>query len=237
VSEVKMAKALDMDLEERVKLFRCTMGFQGIPDCELEKIAHEASVGSFEPGEAVFFEEDRCGAYRVVAEGLVRVSIGSSSGNRMTYLLAGRGEPLNLVGPFTGLPRLLSAEAVSKAKVVFVKRDAFLSFAFRNPQVMINVISILGKAVDSANGRVLDMWEKPVEERLLKVLYTLYRKFGVTLFFTSRELAELAGTTPESVLRAIGRLRGLGIVSTARGKLVIRRSNLLAESCENTLWI
>ena len=144
---------------------------------------------------------------------------------------------MNLVGPFTGSPRLLFAEAASNAKVVFVKRDAFLSFAIRNPQVMINVISILGKAVDSANGRVLDMWEKPVEARLLKVLYTLYRKFGVTLFFTSRELAELAGTTPESVLRAIGRLRGLGIVSTARGKLVIRRSNLLAESCENTLWI
>jgi len=232
-----MAKTLDMDLEERVNLFRCAMGFQGISDCELEKIAHEASVGSFEPGEAVFFEEDPCEAFCVVAEGLVRVSIGSSSGNRMTYLLAGRGEPLNLVGPFTGSPRLLFAEAVSKAKVVFVKRDAFLSFAIRNPQVMINVISILGKAVDSANGRVLDMWEKPVEARLLKVLYTLYRKFGVTLFFTSRELAELAGTTPESVLRAIGRLRGLGIVSTARGKLVIRRSNLLAESCENTLWI
>jgi CRP-like cAMP-binding protein len=232
-----MANDLEMDLEERVNFFRCTLGFQGISDCELEKIANEASVGSFEPGEAVFFEEDPCEAYHVVAEGLVRVSIGSSSGNRMTYLLAGRGEPLNLVGPFNGLPRLLSAEAVSKAKVVFVKRDVFLSFAFRNPQVMINVISILGKALDSANGRVLDMKEKPVEERLMKVLYTLYRKFGVTLCFTSRELAELAGTTPESVLRAIGRLRGLGVVSTARGKLVIRQSNLLAESCENILWI
>lgn len=232
-----MPKGIDMDLEERVNLFRCTMGFQGISDCELEKIAHEASVGSFEPGEAVFFEEAPCEAYHVVAEGLVRVSIGSSSGNRMTYLLAGRGEPLNLVGPFNGLPRFLSAEALSRAKVVFVKRDAFLSFASRNPQVIINVISILGKALDSANGRVLDMMEKPVEDRLLKVLYTLYRKFGVTLCFTSRELAELAGTTPESVLRAMGRLRELGIVSTTRGKLVIRRSNLLAESCDNVLWI
>lgn len=232
-----MAKAIDIALEERVNLFRCTMGFQGISDCELEKIAREASIRSFEAGETVFSEEDPCRAYHVVAKGLVRVSIGSSSGNQMTYLLAGRGEPLNLVGPFTGLPRLLFAEAVSKAKVAFLKRDAFLSFAFRNPQVMINLISILGKAVDSANSRVLDMWEKPVEERLLKVLYTLYRKFGITLHFTSRELAELAGTTPESVLRAIGRLRGLGIVSTARGRVVIRQANLLAESCENTLWI
>jgi len=232
-----MAKEIEMALEERVNLFRCTMGFQGISDSVLEKIAHEASSESFEPGEAVFFEEDPCEAFQVVAEGLVRVSIGSPSGNRMTYLLAGRGEPLNLVGPFNGLPRFLSAEAVIKAKVVSVNRDTFLSFAFRNPQLMVNVISILGKALDSANGRVMDMMEKPVEERLLKVLYTLYRKFGVTLCFTSRELAELAGTTPESVLRAIGRLRGLGIVSTARGRLVIEQSTLLEESCENILWI
>lgn len=232
-----MSKNIDLNLEERIDLFRCTNGFQGISDCELEKLTHEASLESFETGEVIFFEEAPCEGCHVVAEGLVRVSIGSPSGNRMTYLLAGRGEPLNLVGPFNGLPRFLSAEAVSKAKVVFVKRDAFLSFVSRNPQFMINVISILGKALDSANGRVLDMMEKPVEERLLKVLYTLYRKFGVTLCFTSRELAELAGTTPESVLRSIGRLRGLGVVSTARGRLVIEQSNLLAESCENILWI
>lgn len=67
-----MAKDLEMDLEERLNLFRCTMGFQGISDSELEKIAHDASVESFETGEAIFFEEDPCEAIRVVAEGLVR---------------------------------------------------------------------------------------------------------------------------------------------------------------------
>jgi CRP-like cAMP-binding protein len=232
-----MVKALHMDLDEKIGLFKCAMGFQGISDCQIRKIALEAAARWFAAGETVFFEGDPCEAYYMVADGLVRVSIGLPSGNRMTYLLAGRGEPLNLVGPFTGLPRLLSAEAVTEAKVVLVKRDAFLSFAFRNPQVMVNVISILGKALDSANGRVLDMREKPVEERLLKVLYTLYKKFGVTLCITSRELAELVGTTPESVLRTVGRLRGMGIVSTARGKLVIRQGSLLAEAGEETLWI
>lgn len=74
-----MAKEIEMDLEERLRLLRCTMGVQEIPDCVLERIAHEATSESFEPGESIFFEEDPCEAFQVVAEGLVRVSIGSPS--------------------------------------------------------------------------------------------------------------------------------------------------------------
>jgi CRP-like cAMP-binding protein len=155
----------------------------------------------------------------------------------MTYLLAERGEPLNLVGPFTGSPRFLAAEALEDAAVGRVKRDDFLSFAFKHPTVIINIMSILGQAIDSANSRIIDMMEKRVEQRLLKVLYTLHKKFGATLRFTSSELAELAGTTTESTLRAMSKLRVLGILSSRRGEIHILEPRRLECLSSETLWL
>jgi CRP-like cAMP-binding protein len=66
---------------------------------------------------------------------------------------------------------------------------------------------MLGNAIDSANDKVRDMIEKRVEQRLLKVLHTLLKKFGQRLRFTSSDLAELAGTTIESTLRAMAFFR------------------------------
>ena len=98
-------------------------------------------------------------------------------------------------------------------------------------------MSILGQAIDSANARIIDMFEKPVDVRLMKVLHTLHRKFGNPVPFTSFELAELAGTTTESALRAMGRLRQAGMVRCRRGEVHILDAARLEKECEETLWV
>jgi CRP-like cAMP-binding protein len=191
----------------------------------------------FIKGQTVFNENDVCRHFYLVAQGLVKVSLVSYGGNRITYLLAGPGEPLNLVGPFSGTPRPLHAEAMEETTTAQVKREDFTAFCHRNPEVMQNIIVILGRAVDSANSRILDMMEMRVEQRLLRVLLTLYRKFGKTLDFTSIELAEMAGTTTESTLRVMARLRQSGIVQTRRGQIQILKIDHLEHGGSESMWI
>jgi CRP-like cAMP-binding protein len=225
------------ELGARVALFRQTWGFEDLGNEQLQEIAGLSVVRRFLKGEIIFSPSDPCRFFHVVAQGLVKVSICSASGTKITYLLAGRGEPLNLVGPFTGTPRFLSAEAMEEAAVARIKREDFVSFVFKYPSVAVNIISILGNAVDSANSRIIDMMEKRVEQRLIKVLYTLYKKFGLSLRFTSSELAELAGTTTESTLRAMGRLRELGIIQSGRGEINILEPLQLECLSSETLWV
>lgn len=226
-----------MDLEGRIDLFRNSLGFEDVGDEAILNIATLSFVKRFRKGETVFDENDACHYFHVVAEGLVKVSLISFSGNRMTYLLAGYGEPLNLVGPFSGTPRPLCAEAIEESTVAHMKKKDFVAFAHKNPVLMNNIIVILGHAVDSANSRVLDMMEMRVEKRLLKVLFTLYLKFGERLDFTSAELAELAGTTTESALRVMSRLRRSGIIQTQRGRIHVQKPEHLESVGTETMWI
>jgi CRP-like cAMP-binding protein len=226
-----------MDLEQRVSLFRNAIGFEGLNDRQIRKMGEVSFVRYFSKGQTVFKEDDMCRHFHLVAQGLVKVSLASYEGNRITYLLAGSGEPLNLVGPFSSVPRPLCAEALEDAVVLHVKRENFANFCYENPAVMGNIIVILGRAVDSANSRILDMMEMRVEKRLLKVLLTLYQKFGQTLDFTSNELAELAGTTTESTLRVMARLRRSGVIQTRRGQIQILRAENLTNAGSESMWI
>ena len=222
---------------ERVEFFRAALGFEGLTQGQLEEVAKKAFSTRFGKGELIFDQNDRCESFHAVAKGLVKVSICSPSGFRMTYLIARPGEPLNLVGPFVGSPRTLSAVAMEDSVVVGMKRQDFTAMVFKNPVLITNIISILGHALDSANSRMIDMLEKRVDQRLLRVLYTLNKKFGTVLSFTSFELAELAGTTGESTLRAMARLRKMGIVETGRGVVRIIEPDKLQDLGSDTFWL
>ena len=224
-------------LERKTALFEHAPLFDGLPPKALAVLAAMATSTEYGKGEVVFQSHEPCDAFTIVDEGLVRVSRYSATGKRLTYLLAGPGEPLNLVGPFTGASRDYVAEAATETRIVSIDRKRFADFSFRHPQLIVNAIDILGQAVDSSNSRILDMLDKKVVQRLKRVLHTLSVKFGPVLNFTAMEIADLTSTTTESALRVLGDLRQEGIIDKSRGQIVIREQEALIDpECED-LWL
>jgi CRP-like cAMP-binding protein len=232
-----MENTASLSLGEKVELFSVSFGFKNLPAETHAELAEKAQSRYYQKNVFIFGPDEPCRYFYLVADGLVRVSISSSEGNRLTYLLAVRGEPLNLVGPFTGSPRIMAAETSSDTMMLLLEREFFTQFAFNHPQLIVDIIAKLGESLDSANSRILDMQEKKVDQRLNRILYTLYKKFGTTLKFTSTELAELAGTTTESSIRALSKLRQMGIIETGRRNITITKPEAIEQSEDNALWI
>ena len=226
-----------MELDQRVELLKPILGFDGAPPEQLKDIAGRSFIKRYSKGELIFNQGEKCEFFYVVMDGLVKVSMYRASGNRITYLLAGAGECLSLVGPFTGYPRLLSAESFNDAHILLLKNKDFLDYVYKNPIVIHNIMSLLGYAIDSANSKILDMIEKRVEQRLLKVLYTLQKKFGQRLRFTSSDFAELAGTTTESTLRAMSHFRKKGMIKSNRGEIIILDPEQMTIQEHDTYWV
>lgn len=232
-----MKKSIALGLEAKTAFFSRAVGFQGLSNEACGELARLAEIQLVVKDGIIFGPEESCWSFDLVFEGLVRVSLYSLLGKRLTYLLAGPGEPLNLVGPFTGVPRKNTAEAVKDTILMRIKRQDFTHFAFTHPQLITNIIGILGQAVDSANSRILDMVEKKVILRLKRILYTLTQKFGPTLNFTAVEIAELSGTTTESVLRLLAQLREGGIIEKSRGQIRVMDARALLDPEIDAIWL
>jgi CRP/FNR family transcriptional regulator, nitrogen oxide reductase regulator len=227
----------DLSLSNKIAFFETASCFEGLDSEAALEIARLSFTLAYTKGETIFSPRDPICHFFMVKTGLVKVSIYSTSGFKLTYLLAEHGEPLNLVSPFTCNLRSTAAEALSEVLLICVRQKDFLPFVVQHPNLMINAISILGKAVDSANLRIIDLIEKKVEDRLARVLFTLYNKFGSPLNFTSFELAALTGTTTESILRAMGSLREKGLIRSERRQTHILDPSALIPQENETLWL
>ena len=225
------------DLERKVALFGRAAVMKGLSPEAQKEIADVAVIKRYTKNEVVFRSDEPYDHFALVECGLIRVSRYSALGKRLTYLLAGPGEPINLVSPFTGASRANMAEAARDTTIVCVANKMFIEFAFTHPQIVINIIDTLGQAVDSSNSRILDMLEKKVIERLKRTLYALSKKFGPVLNFTAVEIAELAGTTTETALRVLGNMRDAGTIEKRRGQIHIINPEALIDPESDELWI
>jgi CRP-like cAMP-binding protein len=79
----------------------------------------------------------------------------------------------------------------------------------------------LGGRLRDAQTRLLDLAGEKVEQRLASALLRLSSKLGPTLPFTRQEIADMTGTTTETTIRVMSRLKERGIIRSTRGKVII----------------
>ncbi|MDL2328510.1 Crp/Fnr family transcriptional regulator [Desulfosarcina sp. OttesenSCG-928-A07] len=220
-------KTFEPSIDRVTSLFDRSPLMQRISPPALKTLASLAVIRQYEKNEILYYAENPCNNFVLVETGMIRVSRYSALGKRLTHLLASSGEAINLVSVFTGKTKENVCEAATDSTVVAIDRKAFLAFAFENTQLVINIVDTLGQAIDGSNQRILEMQEKKVVDRLIRVLHGLSEKFGPHLHFTAMELADLASTTTESALRILGDMRQRGIIEKGRGQIHILKPEAL----------
>jgi len=195
--------------------------FQSLTDNELGELTNLAVERGFMPDEFIFWEGDTPQWFYIIAEGKVKVLKHSSLGREFIISFFGPGEMFGEVAVFENKPYPASAQAATATKVVGIKRENLLTFLSNHPQVALKIINVLGGRLRDAQSRLRDLAGERVEQRLASVLLMLSAKLGPTLPFTRQEIADMAGTTIETVIRAMSQLKERGIIRSLRGKVII----------------
>ena len=226
----------ELSLEKKVKVFRQSQRFAHLNEEELKKIANLATVRRFRKQEFIFREEDPPKFFYILQFGRVKLFKRSSSGKSFIVLVASASNSLDSYVLFEGRAHDLSAQAMDDVTVLCVKREEYLSFVNEHPSIAIMSANMLAKVVDSAYERIIDLIGERVEQRVYNILIMLYSKFGTTLFFTSEEIADLSGTTRETAVRVLSKLRNSGIIRSYRGRIMILDPTKLRDmSCTSYL--
>lgn len=195
--------------------------FSALSPEELAELSASAIERSYESGEFVFWEGDDPEWFYVVAAGRVKVLKQSAAGREFIVAFWGPGEMLGEVAVFEGRPYPASAQAVSRSKVIGIERGHFLSFLAKRPEIALRVINVLGGRLHDAQNRLRDIAVERVDQRLSRTLLMLSARLGSELPFTRQEIAEMAGTTTETAIRFMSRLKDGGIIRSTRGKTII----------------
>jgi CRP/FNR family transcriptional regulator, nitrogen oxide reductase regulator len=209
------------DLTEAVRVFGNCPAFSEMSEKAIRELAVLATPFDLKKGEFLFREGDPCNFFYVVKKGRVKSFKQSESGKVFITNVSGHNDSIGAVVMFEDNFRLVFAKAMENTTLLSVKRDDYLSWIRRHPSVLIKMTVLHARVMNSAYERLIDMVGASAERRICNILYMLYGKFGGTLNFTCEEIADLAGTTTETAIRMVNKLKKSMVLAPIRGKIHI----------------
>jgi len=210
-----------MDIVKTVGLLKQTLLFSALNEAELLKLASLATERHFSAGEPVFWEGDSPEWFYIVERGRVKITKYASSGKELIISVFPPGNTFGEVAVFDGVSYPASAFASGEATALGIRREDILMFMGQNPSVALKIINVLGGRLREAHDRLRDMAGERVEQRIASILLMLSTKLGPTIPFTRQEIADMAGTTTETAIRVMSRLKERSIISSHRGQISI----------------
>ena len=209
------------DLAEKIEVFKMSKGFLQARKENLKKLALCAVACQFKKGEIIFREGDPCDYFYIIQKGRVKCFKESPLGKRLIILIGKRHETLNAGVLFGGHPHIYCAKTMEETTLLRIERPAYLSWVQENPAVLEKILILIEQALDTAYNKLINVIGERVEHRVCVVLYMLYGKFGYDLNITCKEIAELTGTTTETVIRIVSKLKKDQIITSTRRRIVI----------------
>jgi CRP/FNR family transcriptional regulator len=193
---------------------------------ELDRISHAIQ---YPAGTIVFVEGQTSRGVYVLTSGLVKLTTTNRAGRTFIMKLANSGVILGLHEAITGRPCELTAEVVDPSQLAFIHRDDFARFLGRHGDACLQVAMQLSQECQSAYELVRSIGlSHTVTEKLARLILQWSKDSAVNegtlrvrLVLTHEELAQLIGSTRETVTRILSEFKKNQILEVAGCSLLI----------------
>lgn len=202
--------------------------FAELSQQELEQVVSVAIPRSFEKGVRVFHEGDDSDACYVVRSGDLRVTREHSDGRAIALATLSSGDFFGELAMLDGGARSASVETLSDAELLALPAIDMRRVIAAHGEIAAKLIVALTRRLRETNERVARQSFQTVPSRVAGVLAQLIAeeaipedRDGITVRMTQADLAQLAGTSRESVSRFLATLERAGVVIVGRGRVTI----------------
>lgn len=213
---------------ETVELLLRVPLFEQLTPQEIEPIASVSVPRAFAAGVRVFHEGDDSDACYVVRSGDLRVTREHSDGRAITLATLGPGDFFGELAMLDGGARSASIETLSDVELLALPAADMRTVIAAHGDLAAKLIVALAKRLRESNERLSRQSFQTVPSRVAGVLDRLLaeesipeHRDGITVRMNQSDLAQLAGTSRESVSRFLATLERAGVVRVGRGRVTV----------------
>jgi CRP-like cAMP-binding protein len=229
-----------LDLESKALFLRRVPIFSAVDENNLFKIATITSEKHYSKKNIIFHEGDYGDALYIIKNGRVKIAKIYLDGREKTLTILKSGDFFGEMSIFDDLPRSATAEAMDNETILLsINRKDFERLVIENPSIALRIMKDLTKRIRQINEQVQDLAFKDVHGRVASAIYNLLKieqesykgndKESINyLKITHQELANIVGSSRETVTRALNRLQDEGVISISHQQItVINKEDLL----------
>jgi CRP/FNR family cyclic AMP-dependent transcriptional regulator len=210
--------------------------FCDLPAAALQSFEAIKYATAYPRGAVLFVEGQAPRGIFVLCKGRVKLSICATDGKTLILKIAEPGEVLGLSASVSGKPYELTAETVDPCQVNFVKREDFLRFLKEHAEACFKVAEQLAEKYNNAchEVRALGLSHSAIE-KLAKLLLDWSTRNGeaskpeprLRMALTHEEIAQMIGTSRETVTRLFADLKKRQIIQTKGSTLLVHNKGAL----------
>lgn len=229
------------DIESKIVFLRRVPIFGGVDDESLTKIASITSEKSYSKKNIVFHEGDYGDALYIIKSGRIKIAKVALDGREKTLTILKGGDFFGEMAIFDDMPRSATAESMDNdVRLLSISKNDFERLIIENPSIAIRIMKDLTRRIRQVNEQVQDLAFKDVHGRVASTLYNLLKtekeaskdldrdKLN-SLKMTHQDLANMVGSSRETVTRALNRLQDEGIISISHQQISILEVDRLSD--------
>ena len=217
-----------------IELLKKVSLFEGLNDHELKALADTTLTRTFPKDNVIILAEDRGDTLFVIQSGRVKVSIVSEDGREVILSTLGEGDFFGDMSLLDGKPRSANVTATEETALLMLRRDDFIRLIQTIPQIAIKLLAVLAGRLRKTDRKIEGLALSDVTGRITQTLLQLaedqgaYTGEGILIRNrpTHQELANMSGTTRETVSRVLKLLENQGYIAYRGRDLIILKDDL-----------
>jgi len=195
----------------------------------LEKIYKISRVRKYEKGRIIFMEGEPGEAFFYIKSGLVKISKLSRDGREHILHVLNEGHVFAEVTLFSNTEYPATAEVLEEAEIGIIKNEDLEKVIKENPDLSLQLIKYLNKRLVEAHMKIRNLALYDTYERTAQALVKLAEDYGkksskginLDLNISRQELANLVGTTRETVIRALTAFKKEHLIGIEKNTITI----------------
>ncbi len=185
---------------------------------------------TYQPGHTIFDQGERSDFAVIIEEGQVDVVRSVANGDSTVLTNRGAGDLIGEFGCIDRAPRSASIIAVTQVTAVVIPAAQLRRILKAQSGILFNLLAITIRRVRESDRLRLEFGADSGVERVFRKLLTLADQTeetghdgerSVRLRITGADLADAAGVSRSTVVRAYDKLRKRGLISTGQGLIEI----------------
>jgi CRP/FNR family transcriptional regulator len=203
----------------------CNMSAEAIEALESIKF-----TGIYPKGSLLFVEAEQPRGVFLLCSGRVKLTTSSSEGKTLILKIAEPGEVLGASAVILGRPYEVSAETIEPSQLNFIKREDFLNFLATHVEAAMHTAQQLSEKYQAAQREIRSLGlSHTTGEKLARLLLEWGGSSGestprgtrITVLLTHEEIAQMIGTTRETVTRLMSDFKRRKIIEVKGSSIFI----------------
>lgn len=197
---------------------------------DIETLEKNIKIVKFKKRETIFSEGQEPEWFYILLKGKVKISKLSSDGREIVLEIVDAPDFFGALAVIKNFPYPANAIAIEDCELGKIPSKVFLQIIKKNPHLEAHILHHVTVRLKSGIESLKNIALEDVTSRIVYQLLKLANKYGkitpegvlIDIKITKQELAEMTGTTTETAIRTISKLKKMGYIGELNKKILIK---------------